>query len=158
MARPPRGSGLARTTLLVETVIRIAAKCLNNQRWLPWRALLFRLHFDGSRRCWVFSGGRMSGYGVMLCLCGFPLVLLGSQLFRIMLEMVFCAFPSLFCRPSSSLRPIQSLTSGRGRSSRPVDRVACWFMKHPIARGNFTVSKTLIKLRIREQSALDLPA
>ena len=35
---------------------------------------------------------------------------------------VFCAFPSLFCRPSTSLRPIQSLTSGRGRSSRPIDR------------------------------------
>ena len=35
-----------------------------------------------------------------------------------------CVFPSLFCRPSSSLRPIQSLTSGKGRSSRPVDRGA----------------------------------
>jgi hypothetical protein len=37
---------------------------------------------------------------------------------------LFCAFPSLFCRPSSILRPIQSLTSERWRSSRPVDRCA----------------------------------
>ena len=37
---------------------------------------------------------------------------------------LFCAFPSLFCRPSSILRPIQSLTSDRWRSSRPVDRRA----------------------------------
>jgi hypothetical protein len=35
-----------------------------------------------------------------------------------------CVFPSLFCRPSSSLRPIQSLTSGKGRSSRPIYRGA----------------------------------
>ena len=64
----------------------------DNQCRLPWRAPLLRLHFDGSRRCWVFSGGRMSGYGVMLCLCGFPLVVLGSQPFRIMLEMLFVLF------------------------------------------------------------------
>jgi hypothetical protein len=69
----------------------IASNCLN-QWWLPWRALLLRLHFDGSRRCWVFTGGRMSGYGVMLCLCGFPLIVLGSQPFRIMLEMFFVLF------------------------------------------------------------------
>ena len=37
---------------------------------------------------------------------------------------IFCAFPSLSCRPSSSLRPIQSLTSSKGRSSRPADRDA----------------------------------
>jgi hypothetical protein len=37
---------------------------------------------------------------------------------------LFCAFPSLFCRPSSILRPIQSLTSECSRSSRPVDRCA----------------------------------
>ena len=43
-------------------------------------------------RCWVFSGGRMSGYGVMLCLCGFLLIVLGSQPFRIMLEIFFVLF------------------------------------------------------------------
>jgi hypothetical protein len=37
---------------------------------------------------------------------------------------LFCAFPSLFCRPSGILRPILSLTSDRWRSSRPVDRGA----------------------------------
>ena len=47
--------------------------------------LLLPLHVDGARRCWVFSGGRMSGYWVMLCLCGFLLIVLGSQPFRIML-------------------------------------------------------------------------
>jgi hypothetical protein len=55
------------------------------------RALL-PLHIDGARRCWVFSGGRMSGYGVMLCLCGFLLIVLGSQPFRIMLENFFVLF------------------------------------------------------------------
>ena len=64
----------------------------DNQYRLPWRAPLLRLHFDGSRRCWMFSGGRMSGYGVMLCLCAFPLVVLGSQPFRIILEMFFVLF------------------------------------------------------------------
>ena len=113
---------------------------------------------------------------------------------------LFCAFPSLSCRPSSTLRPIQSLTSDRWRSSRPVDRcalvevtcrkscrnlersrafqygpdeireselgnkavvcedrhpltcgslttAASWFMKRPMARGNFTISETATKLR-----------
>ena len=32
----------------------------------------------------------MSGYGVMLCLCGFLLIVLGSQPFRIMLEIFLC--------------------------------------------------------------------
>ena len=62
------------------------------QAMMATLASLLRLHFDGSRRCGVFSGGRMSGYGVMLCLCGFLLLVLGSQPFRIMLEMFFVLF------------------------------------------------------------------
>jgi hypothetical protein len=34
----------------------------------------------------------MAGYGVMLCLCGFLLVPLGSQPFRVMLEFFFVLF------------------------------------------------------------------
>jgi hypothetical protein len=34
----------------------------------------------------------MSGYGVMLCVCGFLLIVLGSQPFRIMLEIFFVLF------------------------------------------------------------------
>ena len=40
----------------------------------------------------MFSGSRMAGYGVMLCLCGFLLVMLGSQAFRVMLEFFFVLF------------------------------------------------------------------
>ena len=63
-----------------------------------WRAshylaeqLLLRLHFDGPRRCGVISGGGMSGYGVMLGLCGFLLVMLGSRSLRVTLE-IFLVF------------------------------------------------------------------
>jgi hypothetical protein len=92
MARPPGVRDLPEERSSSKRVIRIAAKCLTTNGGYPWRALLFRLHFDGSRRCWVFSSGRMSGYGMMLCLCGFPLVVLGSQPFRVMLEMFFVPF------------------------------------------------------------------
>ena len=51
---------------------------------------------------------------MMLCLRGFPLVVLGSQPFRVMLEMFFVLFLLCFCRPSISLRPIQSLISRQG--------------------------------------------
>ena len=40
----------------------------------------------------MFSGCRMAGYGVMLCLCGFLLVLVGSQAFRVMLKFLFVLF------------------------------------------------------------------
>jgi hypothetical protein len=40
----------------------------------------------------VFSGSRMSGYGVMLCRCVFLLAALGSQPFRVMLEIFFVLF------------------------------------------------------------------
>ena len=40
----------------------------------------------------MFSGSRMAGYGVMLCLCGFVLVMLSSQAFRLMLEFFFVLF------------------------------------------------------------------
>ena len=54
------------------------------------RALLC-FHFYGARRCGVISGGGMSGYGVMLGLCGFLLVMLGSRSFRVTLE-IFLVF------------------------------------------------------------------
>ncbi len=34
----------------------------------------------------------MARYGVMLCLCGFLLVMVGSQAFRVMLEVFFVLF------------------------------------------------------------------
>ena len=37
----------------------------------------------------MISAGGMSGYGVMLGLCGFLLLVLSSQSFRITLEMFF---------------------------------------------------------------------
>ena len=40
----------------------------------------------------MFSGGRVAGYGVMLCLCGFLFVMLGSQAFCVMLEFFFVLF------------------------------------------------------------------
>lgn len=64
----------------------------NGELPLPWRELLLRLHFDGPGRGWVFSGGRMAGYRVMLCLCDFLLVMLGSQAFRVVLEFFFVLF------------------------------------------------------------------
>ena len=54
------------------------------------RALLC-FHFYGARRCGVISGGGMSGYGVMLGLCGFMLLVLSILAFRAMLE-IFLVF------------------------------------------------------------------
>ncbi len=52
---------------------------------LLYRELLC-FHFYGARRCGVLSGGGMSGYGVMLSLCGFMLLVLSVLAFRVMLE------------------------------------------------------------------------
>ena len=66
----------------------------------------------------------MSGYGMMLCLRGFPLVVLGSQPFRVMLEIFFMFFLLCFVGHRAVYGRIQSLISGKGRSSRPIDRGA----------------------------------
>ena len=66
----------------------------------------------------------MSGYGVTLGLCGFMLLVLSILAFRVMLEIFLVFFLLCFVAQSTSLRPIQSLTSGKGLPSRPVDRDA----------------------------------
>ena len=47
---------------------------------------LLLLHFDGAGRCWVLSGGWVSGYGVMLGFRSVPLLVLSSLPFHFVLE------------------------------------------------------------------------
>ena len=47
---------------------------------------LLLLHFDGAGRCWVLSGGWVSGYGMMLCFGSFPLLVPSSRPFHFVLE------------------------------------------------------------------------
>ena len=59
-----------------------------------------------------------------LGVCGFMLLVLSILAFRVMLEIFLVFFPLCFVAQSTSLRPIQSLTSGKGLPSRSVDRDA----------------------------------
>jgi hypothetical protein len=73
--------------------ISVAFECLTSNGGLPLLGEnLLGFYFDGPGRGWVFSGGRMAGYRVMLCLCGFLFVMLRSQAFRAMLEFLFVLF------------------------------------------------------------------
>ncbi len=72
-----------------------------DQRDLFCRLLL--LHFDVARRCWVLSGGGMSGYGVMLGLCGFLPLVLSSLAFRFVLEILLVFFLRCFVAHSRAV-------------------------------------------------------
>ena len=71
----------------------------------------------------VLSRGGMSGYGVMLGLRGFMLLVLCPCVSRHAGDLL-AFFLLCFVAHLSSLRPIQSLTSGKGRPARPVYRGA----------------------------------
>jgi hypothetical protein len=66
---------------------------MTGKQWPPnlLNHVLLCFHFYGARRCGVLSGGGMSGYGVMLGLCGFMLLVLSILAFRVMLE-IFLVF------------------------------------------------------------------
>jgi hypothetical protein len=98
---------------------------LDKQWWAPttWREPTWILLRWSRKRLGVqrWQDGRISGDAVPLwfSVCHAPQPSVSRHA-----GVPFCAFPYLFCRPSSILRPTQSLTSDRWRSSWAVDRCA----------------------------------
>jgi hypothetical protein len=87
-------------------------RMLDNQCRLPWRALLpSPLLRSVQKMLGVqrWQDVRIWGEAVPLW---FPACGVGQPTASHHTGDVFCAFPSLFCRPSRSLRPIQSLNTG----------------------------------------------